>query len=120
MPPSSLANFLNSGCFAAKRAQVVQLGAANFTSASHFDLLDLRRVQLYCILKADSIRDFANGERFADSAAAALDHNAFEQLNPFTRTLDNLHMHLQRVAWTKAGDIFAKQILSNLLNEIHK
>ncbi|KFM90503.1 hypothetical protein DJ90_6385 [Paenibacillus macerans] len=112
-------HFFNSRCFTAQCTKIVQLRTTHFTTASHFDFIDFRGMKRESSFHAYTVGNFTNRKSFADSAAATLDNNTFEQLDTFTRSLDNLNEHFQSVTRTKARNIFAKLFLRNRLYDIH-
>ncbi len=111
--------FFNSRCFTAKFTKIIQLRTTHFTTASHFDFIDFRGMKRESSFHAYTVRNFTNRKSFANSAATTLNHNTFEQLDTFTRSLDNLNVHFQSVTRTKARNILAKLFLRNRLYDIH-
>src|SRR5664279_261202 len=96
---------LDLGGLTAQIAQVVQLGPANVAAGDQLDAVQVRRVNGKGALHADAETDLANGEGLADTATLPADHMTGEDLDTRTRALDDLDVHLHRVAGTEVRDI---------------
>src|SRR5207253_3339831 len=85
--------------------QIVQLGAADATTAHDRDLGDHRAVDREDALDTNAVRDFADGERGAHSTAALGDADAFESLESFLVTFADADIDTQGVASAERRDV---------------
>ena len=76
----SLDLFLDLGCLTDSVAQVEEFRSANFTSADHFDRLDVGRMEREGLFGPYAVGYAADGESFAYAAVSFGDDRAFEHL----------------------------------------
>ena len=100
-------------------AQVVELGAADLPRRHDLEPRDGRRVHRERPLDTDAERDLADGERLAQAAVLASDHDALEHLNPLAVPLDHPDVHLHGVAWAEVRDIRAEIGLLDQIGLVH-
>src|SRR5471032_2676058 len=105
--------FFDTSRFARTLTQVVQLGAANITTAFHFDRSDQRRVQLERTLNAFARRDLTNDEVRVQAAVTTGDNDAFVCLGALAGALDYVDVDDNGIArceirngFTQAGNFF--------------
>ena len=103
-----LALFLDLGCLAAQVAQVVQLGAPDFTAGHDLDLVDVGAVYREGAFHADAEGDFPDGEGFPNTATLAADDNALEDLDTRLGAFDHFDVHVEGVARVECGNIVAQ------------
>ena len=99
--------------------QEVQLGAADLAVADDFDLLDARAVDLEGPLHADAAGDPADRDRAGDPAAAEAHEDAFEDLDPLSRALDDLRAHPHGVARGEDRQVGAQLVGDDLVEYVH-
>ena len=96
--PHDLASLFDSGVLADLVSKVVQLGAANLASASHFDLGYVRRVDGERSFDSDAVGNLSDIDRFGDAAVLNGDHHAFVHLDSLFSSFANLDANLDGVA----------------------
>src|SRR5699024_3774624 len=112
--------FLDLGGLAAQVAQVVELGAANVAAGEHVDAVDVGRVHGERALDTHAERHLADGEGLTDAAALAPDHHAPEDLDTLLGALDDLDVHVKRVAGPKFGDVVAEGLAVDKVESVHE
>ena len=112
-----VSRFDTSG-FARELAEIGDLVAANLTTSHNFDLGDRGGVDGEGTFDADPRGDLADREGGGDTAAAALDDNAFEDLVSFLLVLDDTDVDLDGVAGGELRDIRAELTGSNFIDNI--
>src|SRR5450830_377676 len=80
--------FFDTRRFTRTLTQIVQLGAANITTAFHFDRSDQRRVQLERTLNAFAGRDLTNDEVRVQATVTTGDNDAFVCLGALAGAFD--------------------------------
>src|SRR3954447_14072942 len=105
---SALAALFDACRFAPEIPEVVELRATDPAMAFHLDLVDRRRIQREHALHSDAAGDLAHGEHLARTAATAGDDDALEDLDALFVAFLDLHVHLDRVARRKVGDVGAR------------
>ena len=95
----------NARRLAGEIAQVVELGATDAAAAHHDDLGEHGAVHREDALDADAVGDLADGERRADTAAAARDADAFERLDALLFTFLDADVHAKRVAGAERRNV---------------
>src|SRR5690606_21045718 len=83
--------------FTAAAAQIVELGAADRTTADQLDAVDPRAEKREYPLDAFAIADFANGEAGIDAGTAAGDADAFISLDPLTVAFTDAYIDDNRI-----------------------
>ena len=77
-----------------------------------------QRKNVPTLIPGDTVSDAAHGEDFLGPAAAATDHDAFEDLDPLARTLDHLRVHLDRIAGDQRGHVLALGLSVEQVNDV--
>ena len=96
---SQLDLFFYLSCFADSVAYIVELCASYLTVADNFDLSNLRGMQRERLFNAYAISNSSYGECLGNTAVSLGDNRSFEELNSFTRTLDDLVVNYDRVTY---------------------
>ena len=114
-----IALFADFCLLAAKRAQVVELGATHVAAADELDVVDDRRVDRELSLDADLERDLADVECLADSVTVSADNNTLENLDSAAVTFNNVDVNLHRVTDAEVGDVAAERRGINCIKFLH-
>src|SRR5688500_16112725 len=111
--------FLDARGLAGEVAEVVQLGAAHAAAAHHLDSTDHRAVHREDALDADAVRDLADGEGLADTAATTGDAHALERLDALLVAFLHPDVNAQRIARTERGKVGLHPGLLGLDKGVH-
>src|SRR6185503_17892071 len=111
--------FLDAGRLAGQGAQVIELGLTDATAADHLDVADHRAMHREDALDTNTVRDLANRERLADTAATTGDANALERLNAFLVAFLHAYVDAQRVAGAEWRQIAAQPSLLSFDERMH-
>jgi len=91
-------DFFDSGSFATKFADVIQLGAPDAACADDFNFVDDLRMHRKDAFNAVSERDFANGESRSHAAVLEADADAFEHLDALFVAFLDLYVNFDGIA----------------------
>src|SRR5688572_19867863 len=94
----------NARCLATQLAEVIQLRAPDLSAPHDRDVADHGAVHGEDALDADAVRDLADGEGLADTAAAPGNADALECLKALFLTFLDPHVDSQRVAGTERSE----------------
>ena len=83
--------------FSAEFTEIVELRAADFALARHFDLVDRRAVDGEDSFHADAVRHLADDEVLAKTAVLAADHYALKYLDTLAVSLFYFDVDLDRI-----------------------
>ena len=103
-------SFLDASRLAGEVAQVVELGAADASTADYRDGRDHRAVRREDALDTDAARDLADRERLADATAAAGDADTFERLEALLVTFFDADVDADRVTGAEGRNISAEPL----------
>lgn len=103
----------------AKLAQVVELGAANVTTANELDVVDDRRVDGELTLDAHLEGNLTDCEGFTDSVTATSDDDTLEDLDTASATFDDVYVNLDGVADSEVGDVALQRRCVNGIKLLH-
>lgn len=96
----------NTSRFALTTTEVEQPGTTYFTKADNLYFINVWRQHGEDTLHTNTVRDFANRERFAIGVRiTALNNRTGENLDTLFVTLANFNVHVHRIAGTKHGDV---------------
>jgi len=90
--------FFDSGSFATKFTDVIELCTPDASGADNFDFVDDLRVHWKDAFNAMSERNFANSEGLSDATVFEADANAFENLNALFIAFFDLHVNFDGIA----------------------
>src|ERR1700739_2475766 len=111
---------LDAGGFAPQVAQVIEARAADVSLANYVDGSNRGRGQREDAFDANAKTHAADGKAGAAGAALLRNHHPFKRLDAFLDlfafTFQKAHMHLDGVAGTELGKIFAQLRFMQLLN----
>jgi hypothetical protein len=110
---------LNTGCFTAQAAQVVQSCPANPASSHNFNTIDLGSVQGECSFHSHPVGNSPDRKGFAEAPAPAPDYHAFKDLDSFPAAFNNLYMNPDGVTRAETDNILFYLFLFERLNEVH-
>src|SRR5450759_971946 len=103
-------HFLDARRLAGQVAQIVELGAAHTTPAHDIDVGEHGAVQREDALDADAVGDLADGERLADTDAAAGNAHSLERLDALLLPFLDAHVHANGITgaehWKIAEPLF--------------
>src|SRR5215468_8217413 len=111
---------LDLGGLAPQVSQVVELGSAYIAPGNDFDLVDDRRVYRERAFDANPETDLAHGERFAQTATLAADHDSLEDLDTRAGTLDHADVDLQGVAGPELGYVGTQRLGIHGVERVHR
>ena len=97
--------------------QIVDPGATDFAATGHNDLRDGGAIDRKRALNADARANLADGEGFPDTMTAALDDNAFIDLDAFFLVLDDADRHRDGVTAGELRNVLLKLTGSDFFNE---
>src|SRR5207244_7287080 len=100
--------FFDTRRFTRTLTQVVQLGAANITTALDFDRSDQRRIQLERTLNAFTGRNLTHDEVGIQAAIATGNHDTFVSLGTLARTFNHVDADDNGIAWCEIRNTFAE------------
>ena len=109
--------FLDLGRFTDSVTQVEQLRLANFTSADNLNMIYCRRIERPRFLNADAVGYTTYGEVLVYTATLALNDNAFEHLDTFSRTFNDTGIDTQCVTYTECRYVVLKLLIFNLFDD---
>src|SRR6185312_3230802 len=112
--PWELLALAQTGSFALKTAEVVELGAANASGTDHIDMIDYARVDGEDALHALAEADFADGDGFAHTGIIAGNERALERLQPLLVAFLDFDVDAEGVAGPERGDIRTQALLDKL------
>ena len=113
----NLFRYLCSLAYAA--AQVVQLGAADFTAAYNLELCYVRGVYRERLLNAYAVRDAADGNRLVNAGVLLGNDDALENLNTLAVALLDLRVYLNGIADLELRQIALELLLGQYFDQIH-
>src|SRR5665213_3184327 len=109
-------NFLETGCLAAKAAEVEQLRPADLVGADLFDLVDDLGVVGENALDALAEAHLANGEAALGALFAGDDH-AFKSLETLFFAFSDLYLYPDSVARSEGREVGALELVGQLLHD---
>src|SRR5579863_781311 len=107
------------GRLAGETTEVIELRAPHPAAPHHDDLRDHRAVRGKDALHTHTVRDFAHGERLADTRSPARNADPLERLQPLLLTFDYPNIDAQRVAGAKRGNPRAQPRLLGFAEFVH-
>ena len=100
-------DFLDLGRFALTITQIVELRAANLTVTDQIHMIDTGGIDRESTFNTDTVGHPANRKGFADAAVALGNDSAFESLQTFAVTFNNLYPHTYGITDVESGEITA-------------
>lgn len=97
--------FTDTSGFSTQTAQVVQLGATDYTAAHDFDFLNVGRGEREDTLYTDLVADLANGEAGTGAASATGDAYALELLDTLLVAFLDTNVNVYRITCLEIGHI---------------
>ena len=97
--------FFDTGCFAAKVAQVIKLCTPHFAASNHVDVIDDRGMQREYSLDAHAKTYLADGYGFTCSAVLSRYHDALKDLQAFLVAFLNADMYFDGITRLKRRDV---------------
>lgn len=114
-----LDKFLYLGALAYSVSEVVQLCAANLTTADYVNSCYVGRVKRECLFYAYAICYTANCECFGDTAAMTTDNGAFEHLDSFAGAFLDLVVNANCVTYVEGRNCFLELLISKNFEFVH-
>src|SRR3954469_25449115 len=115
-----LPKLLDLGLLAPELAQVVELGAPHVTAGHDLDPVDRRAVDRVGPLDTDAEADLPDLEGLPEAGALAADHDALEDLDTGTVSLDDPGVHLDGVAGPEGGKVGALRLGVEIVQRVHR
>lgn len=117
--PVLLLSFFDSCSLAGQSAQIEQFCTANNAAALYFDLVQTRGMQQECSFNAYAVGNTTNGEGFSDTGISSGNNNAFEYLDSFILSFDNLYMYTYGIAGAEFRDVISQLFVFQCFDNIH-
>lgn len=98
---------------------VIELSAANLTTAGNINFNNVGRVKREYLFNTDTVSDLSYSKGFSDAAAFFSDYNAVEKLNSFSVTFFDLVVNNDSVTDFELRDLSLQLLVNKSLNLIH-